>query len=123
MKILDALKSLKFIFMPHYWVMSNRYSRQLDKIVLEIIDKNLIVEVTKYHAKLGNGNSLWIANYPYCYATPTIKDDWDIENLLNVRPSRLTIHKLHKHLKKFEEYSLTKTQRADKKILKDFNIY
>ncbi len=123
MKILNALKSLKFIFMPHYWVLNNRYSRQLDKIVLEIIDKNLIVSTTEYWAKLGNGNSLWISNYPYGYATPTIKGDWDIENRLNVRPSRLTMHRLHRHLRKFEEYTLTKTQRADKKILKDFNIY
>ena len=123
MKLLNALKSLKFLFMPHFWVMNKRYSKHLDKAVLEIIDKNLVVSVSEHHAFLNNGNRLWISNYPYGYATPEIKGSWGTENLLDVRPSRLTIHKLHKHLKKFEEYHLTKIQRADKKILKDFNIY
>jgi hypothetical protein len=86
------LLSLKFIFMPSYWIMNYPYSREWDIKLNELLDNHEFTEIGHYYAKLGNAN-IWITNHPYASMTLRNPD-------IGVRPSRLTIERVKKALEK-----------------------
>lgn len=102
------LKNIKFIFMPNYWLMNNPYSKPWDielNYLMEKYDPEILgydglpvgktkAAISDCEIKLGQYH-IWIANYPYAYAT--IK-----YNVIDVRPSRQTIWKLRRFLKRFQ---------------------
>lgn len=81
------LRNLQFIFKPHYWLMNKPFSKEVDEIVIELMDKYELANCNDFTCQLGNA-TIWIANRPYAsgslYGTA----------LENYRPSRLTIKRL-----------------------------
>ena len=97
--VISWFLSLQFIFRPSYWRMNYPYSKEVDKIVLELLKNNDFTNYctsTKATAYLGKAE-IWVENKPYAsirlYNTCLEK----------YRPSRLTILKGLKKLKKLEE--------------------
>lgn len=96
--VISWFLSLQFIFRPAWWLMNEPYSKEVDKIILELLEKYDFKNLcsTGCTAYLGDAE-IWIANKPYgsirLYGT-------DLEKY---RPSRLTILKALKKLKKFEQ--------------------
>lgn len=96
--MIKFIKNLQFIFMPHYWLMNESYSAAVDKKLNELLDKHYFTDFTNYTACLGD-YQIWISNHPYAsfhFYNPRIE----------LRPSRLTILKASKHLKKSIEMLL-----------------
>jgi hypothetical protein len=95
--IIQKLEPMKFIFMPSFWVMNESYSEVLDHAIIEAINQNKVVFLGYYYSSIGE-LKIWTANYPYAFGTA-----------YNRRPSRLTIQRLHAHIRKlgWEESSDT----------------
>ena len=86
--------NLQFLLMPHYWIMNESYSKEIDDLMIELLDKFEFTEIEHYRAKLGNV-WIWIQNQPHASMMP--------DNLLNPvsvhgRPSRKTILRAIKKL-------------------------
>jgi hypothetical protein len=115
-KITNFIKSLKFIFMPHYWIMLGKYDSVWDAKLNELAkDHSFKSEAAKYSdciccVSLGDVH-MWVGSYPYSFfAKVTIKSIFTVsdverivfyeyqDNYTQSRPSRLTIHKLTKKL-------------------------
>jgi hypothetical protein len=115
-RIINFIKSLKFIFMPHYWIMLGKYDSAWDAKLNELAKEHKFKsEAVKHsdcicYASLG-GVHMWVGSYPYSFfAKVTIKSIFTIsdvervvfyeyqDNYTQSRPSRLTIHKLTKKL-------------------------
>jgi|VirMetMinimDraft_7_1064189.scaffolds.fasta_scaffold133341_1 hypothetical protein len=101
--IINWFLSLQFIFKPSYWLMNNPYSKELDDIILELLDKYDFKDIDSFKATAKLGNAIiWIENRPYScitlYETP----------LEHYRPSRLTILKALKKLDKLEKEEIVK---------------
>ena len=115
-KIINFVQSLKFIFMPHYWIMLGKYDSAWDAKLNELAKEHSFKsEAGKYsdcicYVSLGDVH-MWVGNFPYSFfAQVTIKSihsyrdgDRSIfyefqDNTTQSRPSRLTIHKLTKKL-------------------------
>lgn len=88
--IADCLRSL----LPDFWIMNESYSDSWDAALNRLLDTYEFTNITPYRAKLGSV-SVWIANMPYGAFTPEIKGKPD-----DVRPSRRTIARAMRHLKK-----------------------
>lgn len=90
----NFIKNLQFIFKPSYWLMNEPYNSDLDLFINELLDKHEFENVRNCTAILG-GITMWIANIPYSCMMP-------YENMIkpNIRPSRLTIQKGLRKLKK-----------------------
>ena len=81
------LKNIKYLFKPKFWRMEYPYSRQWDDKLNEMLDKeNNVRVINEFRADVG-GIKVWIGNYPYAYGNP---------ELVDIRPSRATIERLHK---------------------------
>lgn len=92
--IMNKLSSLKFLFMPSFWIMSEKYCSKWDKEVNEALDNVTIVNGTKYDATRSiNGLSIWTKNYPYGYGTSCFNGP---------RCSRETILRLKKFFDKWD---------------------
>lgn len=117
-KITDFFASLKFVFMPNYWIMLGRYNPEWDEQLNELALKHdfipvnsLSIDNTAAWASLG-GIHMWVGSYPYFFFVKeeVIKIvDAFYENTklyhykkknhdLQSRPSRLTIHRLRDKL-------------------------
>ena len=79
------LLNLQFLFKPKFWLISKKYSKEIDLIVSDLLYNFEFTDITHHTAKLGN-IEFWIANEPYF-------------DIYNHRPSRLTIQKGLKKLK------------------------
>jgi hypothetical protein len=115
-KIINFIKSLKFIFMPHYWIMLGKYDSEWDAKLNDLAKEHSFKsEAGKYsvsivYVSLG-GVHMWVGNFPYSFLVPvtitstfvgreseTINFYEKEDNHTQPRPSRLTIHKLTKKL-------------------------
>lgn len=104
--------NLQFFLMPHYWIMNESYSKEVDDLMIELLDKFEFTEIDHYRAKLGNV-WIWIQNQPYASMMP--------DNSINPvpvygRPSRKTIFRAIQKLestgiKVSENYSSVKKLR------------
>jgi len=115
-KIINFIKSLKFIFMPHYWIMLGKYDKAWDaKLIALAKEHEFKSEAGKYNDRISfvslGGVHMWVGNYPYSFfAQAIIKSIFTVsdverivfyeyqDNTTQSRPSRLTIHKLTKKL-------------------------
>jgi hypothetical protein len=96
MKFIKTLKSLKFIFMPHYWIMTNSYNKSVDTLINKLLDRYEFTDIKPCTAMLGE-IEIWIENVPY--GAIRIRDS----HLGKVRPSRLTVHRALCKLKKAKQ--------------------
>lgn len=105
-KIFNFFASLKFVFMPHYWVMNDGYNEEWDKKFCELAeahdfepDCDLDQEFGNqtYNAFLGEYR-IWVSNYPFAFFSFCGKRG-QFPSMTNTRPSRLTIAKYYKKLK------------------------
>lgn len=91
-RFLDILFALTH---PAFYLSVSTSTQKQDDLVNEIIDKDLIVEVSQYTAKLTDGSEIWIRNYPYGFGSV-----YDCSPILDqCLPYRRTRKKLMKHLK------------------------
>lgn len=88
-RFLEFIKSLKFVFMPNWWIRNHSTDPVVDKIINKIVDEDLIVGVGHYYAFTKNHTEVWIQNYPYAYAT--------VEHKLGL-PKRTTALKFRKYV-------------------------
>ena len=96
----NILKNLKFIFMPHFWLMQNEYSKRWDLELNQLMDEKSSIIGYYNHldnsyltAKIG-GSTIWIGNYPYSYGIGSMFQQPE------VRPSRQTILRLKNYINK-----------------------
>ena len=77
--------NLQFLFMPHYWIMNEPFSKEVDLLMNELLDKFEFTDIEYHTAKLGN-TEIWIQNQPYSCMYPYVEG-------INrqYRASRLTI--------------------------------
>ena len=97
--VISWFLSLQFIFKPSYWLMNYPYSKEVDKIILELLKDNEFTDyctATKATANLGKA-VIWVENRPYA----SIRLDGTC--LEKYRPSRLTVLKALNKLKKLDE--------------------
>lgn len=97
-KLKNFFLNLQFIFKPWYWIMNDQYSKEMDILMNELMDKYTFTEYDYYTAYLGN-IEIWVTNAPYGCIVP-----WNSTINNTGRPSRLTI------------------QRGIRKLQKDCNI-
>lgn len=101
--VISWFLSLQFIFRPKWWLMNEPYSKEVDEIILQLLEKYEFKNIcsTRCTAELGNA-IIWIENRPYsCIRLyKTCLNDF--------RPSRLTILKALKKLKKLEDQQKNK---------------
>ena len=91
-KIFDFLF---FLFKPSFWLMSDKYSKEWDRKLLELMDKYEFTQREKHTAKLGN-NLIWISSYPHaCFHLYNL-----FGSELKARPSRKTILRAKEKLEK-----------------------
>lgn len=86
----DFFKNLRFVFMPHYWLMNERYSPNWDSKLNKLLDCFEFTDIEEFRAKLGE-EVIWIANHPYASFTP-------YNSSMNFRASRLTIYRAEQKL-------------------------
>lgn len=91
-KLHTFILNLQFIFKPSYWIMNKPYDKYTDEIMNHLIDTHDFLEIDYCTAKLGKVE-IWIENRPYSCMMP-------YDQVLEFRPSRLTIHKGIRKLKK-----------------------
>ena len=91
-KIKNFILSLQFIFIPSYWQMNERYSKDWDKELNKLLDNNKFILVNNYSAKLGD-KIIWVANQPYSTMVPYSSSH-------TFRASRLTIKRAIKQFNK-----------------------
>jgi len=94
--MMNFIRNLQFIFKPHYWMMNNPYNEEWDKKLNQLMDKYPVEFGPRnsidgaIHTVSFDGNLVWVANYPYAFATPH-----SYAHDIDVRPSRLTIQRLY----------------------------
>ena len=83
------IKSLQFIYKPFYWIKFNSYSEPLDTEINRLLDDGVyFTNISQYTANLGHLQDLWIdGNASFC-------------KMNNYQPSRLTVQRAKKVLKK-----------------------
>ena len=98
--------NLQFVFKPSYWLMNNRHSKEVDKLMNHLLDNFEFTDIKSCTAKLGDV-TIWIENQPYSCMYPYIHGKIQFS-----RPSRLTIKKgidklnksmMEEHLKKISD--------------------
>jgi hypothetical protein len=92
-----------FIINPSFWIMNYNYSKEwdvtlnflLDNSELLFYDFDISCHVIEFKWK-EKEILVWVKNYPYAYGVP-------YQNLYNRRPSRHTILKLSRFVKKMKD--------------------
>lgn len=96
--MLKTIKNLQFLFRPNFWLMNEPFSKEWDDKLNQLMDKfepvlgrpsslDGVIHTVEF-----GGHCVWISNYPYAYGKP-----YSTSMIFNgVRPSRLTILRLHK---------------------------
>lgn len=99
MKLKNAILSLQFVFRPSYWIMTDKYSHDWDKLLNELLDAYPVVLTERNYIVLGE---IQVSVYP---EAPRLTGIYCFEGLLHgYRPSRLTIKRLIKmYLKAVED--------------------
>jgi hypothetical protein len=98
-------ENLRFIFMPSYWILNYHYSKEVDDLVNDLLDKFEFTDYDGFNAMLG-GVWVWCENTPFSAMT-IYNPGYNIR--VPGRPSRLTIYrglkklKTHIDLKKSQE--------------------
>jgi hypothetical protein len=102
--IINFITGLKFLFKPSYWLMNDPYSKEIDRVVSELLDKNELTDLDYMECIASLGKiQIWVGNRPYACGQL-----WN-PIIFNCRPSRFTIERL---LKRF--YELRKETRKSK---------
>lgn len=97
----------------NFWMMLNKYSSLWDYELNELMKKHKFTQGDGYTARLGS-NEIWVTNYPYGSFTGSVDGK-------KVRPSRLTILRARRKLKKdLEEAKMQ--QRSSTEILREAAI-
>ena len=104
-KFFNFLANLKFIFMPHYWIMYDIFDAAWDKKFRELAETHDFVPDCNIDREFGNKTytaflgdyRVWISNYPFSFFTFCGKKGEMY--MSRARPSRLTIAKYYKKLK------------------------
>lgn len=105
-KIINFFASLKFIFMPHYWIMNNRYDEDWDKKFCELAEAHDFKPDCDLDQEFGNQTytaflgeyRIWVSNYPFAIFDFSGKRGQQY-TMASIRPSRHTIAKFYKKLK------------------------
>ena len=104
-KIINFFTSLKFIFMPEYWIMSDGYDEAWDKKFCELAeahdfepDCSLDEFGNQTYAAFLGEYRIWVSNYPFAFFGFCGKRGQAYSASI-VRPSRLTIDKYYNKLK------------------------
>ena len=98
-EIFDNIKDFVFLIThPEYWMMENlKYDKNYDKQFNSLLDTYGFSDHDDYTIKLGD-TRVWTRNIPYsCFFTV----DYNRDYYGILRPSRRTIHKAFKKLKKY----------------------
>jgi hypothetical protein len=83
-------RSLKFLFMPSWWIQVHPYSAEWDARLNHLMDHHQFEMLSEYRAQIG-GMTVCIANHPFASFTPV--------NLFPViMPSKLTRERAMKKL-------------------------
>ena len=106
-KIINFFANLKFIFMPHYWIMNDGYDKAWDKKFRELVETHDFEPDCDLDQEFGNKTytaflgeyRIWVCNYPYAFFTFCGKKENKYVGMHNVRPSRRTIATYYKKLK------------------------
>lgn len=106
-KIINFFASLKFIFMPHYWIMNDGYNEAWDKKFCELAEAHDFKPDCDLDQEFGNktytaflgGYRVWVSNYPYAFFTFSGKKSSRYAGMSSARPSRRTIAKYYNKLK------------------------
>lgn len=106
-KLISILQNIKFIFMPHYWIMNEHYDEAWDKELNYLLDNYDFKPIRHCIASL-NYILIWVENYPYaCFSL------YDYgEGMGHFRPARQTIYSANKILgnRRIPEKSETYTE-------------
>ena len=81
MKLYDWLWS---IFHPSFWIMNDKYSKEWDQRLNQLMSEHKFIYKDVYTAKLGP-YIIWTSNYPYAAFHPYEPKQ------MRIRPSRRTI--------------------------------
>jgi hypothetical protein len=98
------IENIKFIFMPHYWIMNYDYCEKWDSELRNLMQENDFKQCSKtffnikyideYQVKIGD-KIIWIVNHPYAsFCDNSFTDKIKIQK----RPSRQTIYLAKKKL-------------------------
>lgn len=79
----------KIMFKPTYWLMNDSYSKQVDSLLNDLMDKHNFKNISKHTAEIG-GYEFWVANHPY--------GSFTLYPGRAARPSRSTIMKAQEKL-------------------------
>ena len=95
-KIKKFLSNLRFLFVPSYWQMNNKYNREWDKELNDLLDGYVFHRSMDggFTAVLGD-KRLWIQNHPYGSFMPYYYSGLKACTA-NFRASRLTILRAYK---------------------------
>ena len=102
--VTNKIKSLKYLFKPDFWRMLYPYSKEWDYELTRAMDKysfKLVYyfdgkSIDRYVAQVGP-HIVWVKNYPFLAFSPEKRT---LKKFGEVRPSRLTIERAYKKLKK-----------------------
>lgn len=87
----NILLNLQFIFKPDYWAIAGKYSRAMDKLINSLMDN--------YKFRTANGYVFHLGPVSFTFQKGP-KAIWIWGNGSTLRPSRLTIQRAFKKLKK-----------------------
>lgn len=82
--------ALKILTTPLCWFRNYPYSKEWDKRLNELLDKNSFTEIGEHTAMLGSV-PIWTSNYPYAFAHPYTKAK-------PMLPSRATVFRAYEQL-------------------------
>lgn len=105
-KIINFFASLKFIFMPHYWIMNGGYNEAWDKKFCELAEAHDFKPDCFLDQEFGNKTyaaflgeyRVWVSNYPVAFFGFSGKRGQQF-SMTSIRPSRRTIAKYYNKLK------------------------
>jgi hypothetical protein len=111
--IKKILLNINFIINPMWWFMSEKYDKNWDKKINELLDKNEFKVESDTRASIGK-YSVWIGNYPYYYGIDLeMKWIFEISEIHYFgRPSRSTIWRIR------QRYKWDKLSKEDKRNLR-----
>lgn len=96
------ITDLKYLFMPHYWIMNQKLNKQWDEKLNKLLDEFDVEELTGFTCVVG-GVKVWISNYPYSFGMPYLT----VHREYSFRPRRRTIERLKKRVDKFRKNILS----------------
>ena len=105
--IKKILLNINFIINPMWWFMNEKYDKNWDKKINELLDKNEFKFISEYRSSIGD-HDIWLGNFPFYYG---INSDAKITSPYFGRPSRSTIWRIR------QRYKWDKLSKEDKRNL------